>query len=97
MEGFWPLQSPGESLPIALCVGGLFARFVIDTHVLGLSSPLCSPVHSVLLSPVAGQRGWHQQRTEALNRVADPLQDDDPIRNPDFREDYLHADGSINE
>ena len=55
------------------------------------------PVRSFVLGPAAAQQGWQQQRMQALNRVADPLAENDPIRNPDFRDDYMHADGSINE
>lgn len=54
-------------------------------------------MRSLVLGPAAAQEGWQQQRMQALNKVADPLHEDDPIRNPEFRDDYMHADGSINE
>eukprot|EP00277_Geminigera_cryophila_P010837 CAMPEP_0179452056 /NCGR_PEP_ID=MMETSP0799-20121207/36018_1 /TAXON_ID=46947 /ORGANISM="Geminigera cryophila, Strain CCMP2564" /LENGTH=134 /DNA_ID=CAMNT_0021247749 /DNA_START=27 /DNA_END=431 /DNA_ORIENTATION=+ len=46
---------------------------------------------------VPWQTQLQNQQTQVLNRVADPYRDNDPIRNPEFREEYMHADGSINE
>jgi len=49
----------------------------------------------------AQQAPWQtqlqNQQTQVLNRIADPYRDNDPVRNPQFREQYMHADGSINE
>lgn len=49
----------------------------------------------------AQQAPWQMQlkdqQMQVLNRVADPYKHNDPIRNPEFREEYMHADGSVNE
>jgi len=56
---------------------------------------------AALEQAAAQQAPWQtqlqNQRTQVLNRVADPYRDNDPIRNTEFREEYMHADGSINE
>jgi len=48
----------------------------------------------------AQQLPWQMQlkdqQMQVLNRVADPYKHNDPIRNPEFREEYMHADGSVN-
>jgi len=44
-----------------------------------------------------GQAAAQKTATQMLNRVADPYQADDPIKDPGFRDEYMHADGSINE
>ena len=45
----------------------------------------------------AWQHRLLQQKTESLNKVADPYKESDPIKEQAFREDYIHPDGSINE
>ena len=54
--------------------------------------PLAVPVAMPLAVPEE-QMGSTQQ----LNKVADPYQEGDPIRDPGFRQEYLHDDGTINE
>ena len=58
----------------------------------------------MLLGQAAAQEGFQRLRqqhtqalTQALNKVQDPYHDNDPIRDPAFREEYMHPDGSINE
>ena len=46
--------------------------------------------------PLAAPEEQHKS-TQQLNKVEDPYQDGDPIRDPGFRKEYLHDDGTINE
>jgi hypothetical protein len=44
-----------------------------------------------------GQATAHETATQILNKVADPYQENDPMQDPGFRDEYMHLDGSINE
>jgi hypothetical protein len=58
----------------------------------GMAVPLAVPLAMPLAAPEEQQKS-----TQQLNKVEDPYQDGDPIRDPGFRKEYLHDDGTINE
>ena len=57
------------------------------------SWPVC--VCSAALGHAAAQ--VPVRNMQALNKVADPYREGDPIRDPSFRGEYMHDDGTINE
>ena len=68
----------------------------------GLCSMLLGlAVLAVALGQAAAQAQYIPEAQMApvqqLNKIADPFRENDPIHNPDFREVYMHADGSVNE